>query len=185
MDGGIHPRFGTRNFTLPLQNNHYLEVVCPLEHPSSDSTPFGKSISQRSAEDDGWLTWVVAVDNVSKIEKRLGRAAGAGHRIKPDGKDLVWKQIGVLGTLEDKQLPFFIEWLSLDHPSTDGRVIAKIVKVEIAGDESRIEEWLGSELRVAIGSDVKVEWVADSASGGEFRIVAVHVMTPSGVVQLD
>ena len=97
----------------------------------------------------------------------------------------MWKQIGALGTLEDKQLPFFIEWLSLDHPSTDGKVIAKIVKVEIAGDESRIEEWLGSELRVAIGSDVKVEWVADSASGGEFRIVAVHVMTPSGVVQLD
>ena len=40
VDGGIHPRFGTRNFTLPLQNGHYLEVVCPLDHPSSESTPF-------------------------------------------------------------------------------------------------------------------------------------------------
>ena len=27
IDGGIHPRFGTRNFTLPLANGHYLEVV--------------------------------------------------------------------------------------------------------------------------------------------------------------
>ena len=185
VDGGIHPRFGTRNFTLPLQNGHYLEVVCPLDHPSSDSTPFGKAVSQRAAEGGGWLAWVVAVDDVSKIEKRLGCTAVDGHRRKPDGKDLAWKQIGALGTLEDKQLPFFIEWLSLDHPSTDGKAIAKIVKVEIAGDESRIEEWLGSELRAAIGSDVEVEWVAAAASEGESGIVAVHVMTPSGVVRLD
>jgi hypothetical protein len=185
VDGGVHPRFGTRNFTLPLQNGHYLEVVCPLDHPSSDSTPFGKAVSQRAAEGAGWLTWVVAVDDVLKIEKRLGRAAVDGHRTKPDGKDLAWKQIGVLGTLEDKQLPFFIEWLSLDHPSTDGKAIVKIVKVEIAGDESRIEEWLGSELRAVIGSDVEVEWDPAAARDVESGIVAVHVMTPSGVVRLD
>jgi hypothetical protein len=128
---------------------------------------------------------VVAVDDVSKIEKRLGRAAVDGHRTKPDGKDLAWKQIGVLGTLEDKQLPFFIEWLSLDHPSTDGKAIAKIVKVELAGDESRIEEWLGSELHAAIGSDVEVQWVDASANDGDSGIIAVHVMTPNGVVRLD
>ena len=185
VDGGIHPRFGTRNFILPLQNGHYLEVVCPLDHPSSDSTPFGKAVSQRAVEGGGWLAWVVAVDDVSKIEKRLGRAAIDGHRTKPDGKDLAWKQIGVLGTLKDKQLPFFIEWLSLDHPLTDGKAIAKIVKVELAGDESPIEEWLGSELRAAIGSDVEVEWVAASENDGDSGIVAVHVMTPNGVVRLD
>jgi hypothetical protein len=185
VDGGIHPRFGTRNFTLPLQNGHYLEVVCPLDHPSSDSTPFGKAVSQRAAEGGGWLTWVVAVDDVSKIEKRLGRAAVDGHRTKPDGKDLAWKQIGVLATLEDKQLPFFIEWLSLDHPSTDGKAIAKIVKVEIAGDQSRIEEWLDSGLGAAIGSDLEVEWVSADVNDGDSGIVAVHVMTPGGVVRLD
>ena len=173
---GIHPRFGTRNFTLPLQNGHYLEVVCPLHHSSSDSTPFGKAVSRRAAEGGGWLTWVVAVGDVSKIEKRLGRAVVDGHCTKPDGSGLKWKQISVLGTLEDKQLPFFIEWFSLDHPSTDGKAIAKIVKIEIAGDGSRIEEWLGSELRAAIGSDVEVEWVAAAASEGESGIVAVHGM---------
>ena len=185
VDGRIHPRFDTRNFTPPVQNGHYLEVVCPLDNPSPNSTPFGKAVSQRAAEGGGWLTWVVTVDDVSKIEKRLGRAAVDGHRTKPDGKDLAEKQIGVLGTLENKQLQFFIEWLSLDHPSTDEKAIAKIVKVEISGDESRIEEWLGSELRAAIGSDVEVEWVAAAASEGESGIVAVHVMTPSGVVRLD
>ena len=29
--------------------------------------------------------------------------------------------------------------------------------IEVAGDEPRMEEWLGSELRAAIGSDVEVE----------------------------
>jgi hypothetical protein len=75
--------------------------------------------------------------------------------------------------------------LSLDHPSTDGKAITKIVKIEISGDESRIEEWLGSELRAAIGTDVEVEWIAAAASDGESGIVAVHVMTPSSVVRLD
>ena len=117
--------------------------------------------------------------------KKFGRNAIAGHRTHPDGSDLKWKQIGVHGTLEDKQLPFFIDWLSHDHLSTDGKAIAKIVKVEIAGDESRIEEWLGSELRAAIGSDVEVEWDSASANDGDSGIVAVHVMTPSEVVRSD
>ena len=185
VDGGIHPRFGTRNFTLPLQNGHYIEVVCPLDHPASDASPFGKAVSQRAAEGGGWLTWVVAVDDIAKIETRLGRPAVDGQRKKPDGKELSWKQIGVLGTLEDKQLPFFIEWLSLDHPSTDGKAIAKIVKIEIAGDEKTIEEYVGKDLSQAIGSDVEVIWVDPSTNDGENGIVAVHMMTPTGIVRLD
>jgi hypothetical protein len=73
----------------------------------------------------------------------------------------------------------------LDHPSIDGKAIAKIVKLEIAGDESRIEDWLGSEPRAVVGSDVEVERVAAAAREGESGIVAVYVMTPSGVVRLD
>ena len=170
VGGDNHLRFGTRNFTLLLQNGNYLEIICPIDPPSSDSTLFDMALSQRAAEGSGWLTWVVVVNS---------------HRKKPDGKDLAWKQIGVLGTLEDKQLQFFIEWLSLYHPSTDGKAITKIVKIEIAGDESCIEEWLGPELRSAIGSGVEVEWFAASASEGESGIAAVHVLTPSGVVRLD
>ena len=184
VDSGIHSCFGTQYFKIQLQNGYYLEVVCPLATPSSDSIPFSKAVSRRAAEGGGWFTWVVAVDDVSKIEKRINRVAVDGHRTKPDKKDLAWKQNSVLGTLEDKQPPFFIEWLSLDHPSTDVKAIAKIVKVEITGDESRIEEWFGSELREAIGPDVEVKWVA-AASDGESGIVAAHVVTPSGVVRLD
>ena len=185
VDGGVHPRFGTRNFTLPLQNGHYLEVVCPLDHPASDSSPFGKAVSRRAAEGGGWLTWVVAVDDVAAIETRLGRSAVEGHRTKPDGTDIRWRQIGVLGTLEDRQLPYFIEWIENHHPSTDGKAVATIVKVEIAGDEKTITDWLGSDAAAALGSNVEVVWLSPAENEGENGIVAVHLSTPSGVVRLD
>ena len=185
VDGGVHPRFGTRNFTLPLQNGHYLEVVCPLDHPAADSSPFGKAVSKRAAEGGGWLTWVLASDDISPIETRLGRPAVDGHRTKPDGNDLSWKQIGILELLNDKQLPFFIQWLTLAHPSTDGKAISKIVKVEIAGDEKVIAEWIGSDLEKAIGSDIEVVWVNPSENDGDSGIVAVHLATPTGVIRLD
>ena len=102
-----------------MQNGHCIEVVCPLDHPLSDASPFDKAVSRRAAEGGGWLTWVVSVDDIAAIETRLGRPAADGHRTKPDGTDIRWKQISVLGTLEDRQLSFFIEWKSLDHPSTD------------------------------------------------------------------
>jgi hypothetical protein len=185
VDGGVHPRFGTRNFTLPLQNGHYIEVVCPLDHPASDSSPFGKAVSRRAAEGGGWLTWVVAVDDVAAIETRLGRSAVEGHRTKPDGTDIRWKQIGVLGTLEDRQLPYFIEWIENHHPSTDGKPVATIVKVEIAGDEKTITDWLGSDAAAALGSNVEVVWLSPADNEGENGIVAVHLNTPNGVVRLD
>ena len=185
VDGGVHPRFGTRNFTLPLQNGHYIEVVCPLDHPASDASPFGKAVSRRAAEGGGWLTWVVAVDDVAAIETRLGRPAVDGHRTKPDGTDIRWKQIGVLGTLEDRQLPFFIEWIENHHPSTDGKAVAKIVKVEIAGDEATITDYLGSGTTQALGDNVEVVWLSPEDNDGENGIVAVHLNTPTGVVRLD
>ena len=185
IDGGIHPKFGTRNFIAPLLNNQYIEVVCPLDHPASDSSPFGKAVSKRAAEGGGWLTWVVAVEDLSAVETRLGRPAVDGHRTKPDGTDLTWKQIGVLGTLEDRQMPFFVQWIKNHHPSTDGKAVAKIVKIEIAGDESTIAEWLGSEVKKAVGSDIEIEWVSVDANDGDSGIVAVEVETSSGKVRLD
>ena len=184
VDGGVHPRFGTRNFTLPLKDGHYLEVVCPLDHPATDASPFGKAVSKRANEGGGWLTWVVSVDDLSQIESRLGRAAVEGHRRKPDGTDLRWKQIGVLDTLEDSQLPFFIQWLSAEHPSTDGKAQAKIMKIEIAGDEKTITNYLGTDLKQAIG-DIEVEWSEPSDSDGNNGIIAVHLETPNGVIRLD
>ena len=56
----------------------------------------------------------------------------------------------ILGTIEDRQLPFFVELKSLNYPSKCGKAIAKIVKVETTGDPTRIEEWLGSNLEICL-----------------------------------
>ena len=110
-DGGLHPRFGTRNFVLPLANGVYLEVVTALDHPAADKAPFGQAVKARTEAGGGWLAWVVAVDDLAPIEQRLGRSAVDGHRRRPDGVDLTWRQIGVLDLLDDPALPFFIQWL--------------------------------------------------------------------------
>src|SRR6185295_5395514 len=58
-DGGMHPRFGTRNFILPLLNGVYLEVVEPLDHPATDKARFGRSavLGQRRRPDGMVLSW--------------------------------------------------------------------------------------------------------------------------------
>lgn len=184
MDGGIHPRFGTRNFTLPLQGGRYLEIVCPLDHPAADASPFGKVVSQRATDGGGLLTWVLSVSDIKTFEKRLGRESVDGHRRRPDGSNLNWKQIGVLGTLEDRQLPFFIEWMSEDHPSKEAKAVAKIEKLEIAGDPERVREWIGEDFESAFAG-IALEWVDPSENDGETGIFAVHFSTPTGTFRLD
>jgi hypothetical protein len=47
IDGGIHPRFGTRNIILPLAHERFVEVVSVLDHPASDKAPFGQAVRAR------------------------------------------------------------------------------------------------------------------------------------------
>jgi hypothetical protein len=136
VDGGIHPKFGTRNFTAPLLNSQYIEVVCPMDHPATDSTPFGRAVKKKAEEGGGWMTWVLATDNISKIEENLGRQAVDGQRKKPNGSILQWKQLGVLDILEDSQQPFYIEWISKEHPSSDGIAHANLSELYIVGEEN-------------------------------------------------
>ena len=184
VDGGIHPRFGTRNFTLPLKNGHYLEVVCPLDHPAAEESAFGKAVSQRANQGGGWMTWVVATDDISPVESRLGRDAIEGSRKRPDGTEFKWKQLGVLGTIEDSQLPFFIQWQTSEHPSSDGKPVAEILKIEISGDESTIQNWLGSDPKRAF-KDVEVIYHDPSKFEGETGIISVVLSTPKGEITLD
>lgn len=179
IDGGRHPAFGTRNFILPLAGGTYVEVVAALDHPAADRMPFGRAVRRRADDGGGWLGWVVAVDDITLIEARLGRASIGGHRVRPDGFDLRWRQIGVLDLMEDPQLPFFIEWESTpdQHPSRGGGTI-RLDRIEINGDPGVLTEWLAA--RDPFG-DVKVDYV-DAEDPG---IVAITFSSPNGTIRID
>lgn len=182
VDGGVHPRFGTRNAILPLSEGTYLEAVEVLDHPASDKAPFGQAVRARSELGGGWMGWVVAVDDIGPLEQRLGRESVNGNRHRPDGVELLWKQLGVKGLQADPQLPFFVQWKSdpAEHPSRGSSGKISLAALEIAGDPARVSDWLGRPVEEPL-EDVKVEWVAPNGTPG---IVAAQLHTPSGLVRL-
>jgi hypothetical protein len=180
--GGVHPRFGTRNAILPLTGGTYFEIVEVLDHPASDKAPFGQAVRARSALGGGWLGWVVAVEDIAPHEARLGREAVNGNRHRPDGLELLWKQLGVRGLQADPQLPFFVQWdiAAGDHPSVGASGAVSLEALEIAGDPARVSDWLGQSVDQPL-EDVKVEWVAPNGTPG---IVAAQFQTPNGLVRI-
>jgi len=181
VDGGRHPSFGTRNFILALAGGCYVEIVSALDHPAAEKAPFGRAVAQAAADGGGWFSWVVAVDDISTVEARLGRDARDGHRIRPDGVELCWKQLGVLNVMEDPQLPFFVEWCcpGTEHPSAGGSAVS-IARIEMCGDATVIGNWLGTGMENPLDG-IAVDWVESEDPG----LVAVWFDTPHGSVRID
>jgi hypothetical protein len=182
-DGGLHPRFGTRNFVLALADGCYLEVVGALDHPAVDTAPFGRAVRARTEAGGGWLGWAVRVDDLGPVEARLGRQAAPGHRRRPDGFDLHWMQLGVNDLSVDPQLPYFIHWLSPaeEHPSFGGSKIT-LRQLEIAGDEAAVDGYLGVSTTQPLDG-VAVDWQlpGDDDTG----LIAAVFDTPRGTVRID
>jgi hypothetical protein len=184
VDGGMHPRFGTRNFTCALKNGQYIEVVCPLDHPATEQTPWGRAVSKKAHEGGGWFTWVFSTEDIKPIEDRFGRQAVEGHRTRPNGTDLKWKQIGVKEIVDTREFPFFIQWLSSEHPSQDGTPLAAIEKISIADDNQLRDSWFKGDILAALG-DIDIEWIESSTNEDQTGIVSLSVKTSSGIVVID
>ncbi len=182
LDGGLHPRFGTRNMLLPMNGYQYVEVVEVLDHPASDKAPFGQAVRARSEAGGGWLGWVVSVDDIGPIEQRLGREAVDGNRHRPDGVELRWKQIGVKGLMSDPQLPFVVQWEIEDalRPGADKPSDVSIAGLQIAGDPARVTDWLGTPVSEPL-EGVAVDWTAPKGTPG---LLCVEFATPKGPVRL-
>ena len=188
VDGGVHPRFGTRNMTLPLRGGIYLEVVEALEHPASDKAPFGQAVKARSALGGGWMGWVVSTGDMASVEERLGRPWVDGNRHLPDGTELLWKQIGINGLIADPQLPYFIHWLTRDlHPGNAGSDVT-LRSIEISGEQQRVREYMGADFKERTdpwtgrpAEDVELVWVAEHGTPG---LLAATFSTPLGDVRI-
>ena len=188
VDGGVHPRFGTRNMTLPLRGGIYLEVVEALEHPASDKAPFGQAVKARSALGGGWMGWVVSTGDMASVEERLGRPWVDGNRHLPDGTELLWKQIGINGLIADAQLPYFIHWLTRDlHPGNAGSDVT-LRSIEISGEQQRVRDYMGADFKERTdpwtgrpAEDVELVWVAEHGTPG---LLAATFSTPLGDVRI-
>lgn len=182
VDGGVHPRFGTRNMLLPLTGGTYLEVVTVLDHPASDKVPFGQAVRARSAAGGGWLAWVIAVDDLHATEQRLGQQALPGNRHRPDGVELAWHQVGVTDFSVDPQLPFFIKWDIPPelHPGAGASGRLALEGLDIYGDPDRIAQWLGTDPAAALDG-VRLEWHPPTDSSG---IASARFRTSTGLVRI-
>jgi hypothetical protein len=138
-------------------------------------------VARRAEEGGGWLGWVISVDDIAPVEARLSRSAADGHRVRPDGFELRWKQIGLLELLEDPQLPYFLQWLvePEERPSAEPRTATRIHGLSIAGDAAAIADFLGQPADHTL-DQVEVTWVEDEEPG----LVAVEFATAHGPVTI-
>ena len=137
----------------------------------------------RTETGGGWLGWVIGVDDIAPIEAKLGRAAADGHRRRPDGFDLRWKQIGVNDSALRPELPFFVKWESdrAHHPGATGSTVS-LRTLEIAGRADTVEEYLGLSPQHLLDG-VTVEWSVPGEDGS--GLVAAVFETAAGLVRID
>ena len=183
VDGGIHPKFGTRNFTAPLLNGQYIEIVCPLDHPATDATPFGQAVKKKADAGGGWMTWVISVEDIKLAEKVLERNSVEGVRRKPDGTTLKWKQIGVLDVLNDSKNPFFIEWISVNHPSKDGSPRAKISKIVMNGELKDLNPKFNDTFS-EVSQEIEIVWQGTMEGNFDAGINFIEIKTGDEIIEL-
>ena len=180
IDGGMHPRFGTRNFTAPLKNGQYIEVVCPIDHPATDQTNFGIAVKQKALSGGGWFAWVIRTSNIEEIEKRIERKAIDGDRVKPDGAKLKWKQLGVKELSKNGHFPFFVQWLSENHPSKDLEAKASITSINLNGSKKELNSWIDSD----VSKYNQVKLVEDNLNM-ESEITSVTFESNGNLIEID
>lgn len=123
--GGSHPGVGTRNALVSLGPRQYLEVIAP----DPAQTVYNFQIDVRKLTEPRLVTWAAATTDIDGLAA-TARAAGLqlfgprdGSRVRPDGKALEWRTLGVLGNLAGEgvdPIPFFIQWAADSiHPSQD------------------------------------------------------------------
>ena len=183
VDGGIHPKFGTRNFTAPLLNGQYIEIVCPLDHPATDATPFGQAVRNKADVGGGWMAWVLSTEKIDQVENYLERKSIKGFRKKPDGSTLEWKQIGVLDFMADPCLPYYIHWTTKDHPSKDGKANVKISRINLSVSQRFHQIPFISEIKKM--HEISIKGEANSEADEFTGIQSVEFKSSNGSVEID
>lgn len=156
VEGGRHAGWGTANRIVPL-GDAYVELITVVDEREADGSAFGRWVASGIASGPGRpLGWVARTDRLDEVATRLGLSASAGSRAGSDGRVLSWRLAGVETAAAEPSLPFFVEWgdgtpppagVPVTHPAG----LARLTRLELAGDPRRVTDWLGTdELPVAV-----------------------------------
>lgn len=178
LEGGRHRGLGTGNRIVPLGRS-YVELMAVVDETEAGGSPLAQWLQATCRDGDRLGALCLRTDDIASVAARLGTAAFAMSRVRPDGSELRWELAGLEQTLADPRLPFFIQWHAgpdelpgatpIDHPSG----ATGIGWVEIGCDEETLRERVGEtlpELRPVDG-------------GGGIR--RVGITTPDGELILD
>lgn len=118
--GGSHPRLGTCNALLSLDDEVYLEIIAP--DPAQTSTgEFAQQLA--TLAEPALVTWAAASSELAAIAasaRNAGLTAGGpvpSERTTPDGELLRWDLLFLGGHDHAGLVPFFIDWRDTVHPS--------------------------------------------------------------------
>jgi catechol 2,3-dioxygenase-like lactoylglutathione lyase family enzyme len=135
--GGRHEGMGTHNRIVPLGGG-YLELLGVADPEEAANSDFGRGLLTRLARGgEGWLAWVVAVEDVWAVARRLGTTITT---IRREGLSARWT-----GAAEAMQEPLLPILMSRDPGMPDpgvGGDAGGITWIEVAGDAARLERWL-------------------------------------------
>ena len=137
LPGGRHEGLGTHNRIVPLGGG-YLELLGVADQQEAEASDFGRGLLDHLERGgDGLLGWVVAVDDVAAVARRLGTAVTTIRR-----SGLSARLTGLAEAMREPFLPFFISRdPGIPDPGADGDA-GGITWIELSGDEARLEQWL-------------------------------------------
>jgi hypothetical protein len=173
--GGSHPGVGTRNALLSLGGRQYLEIIA--SDPAQ--TAYNFHIDLRKLSGPRLITWAAVAADINGIAKHARQvgfqifAPRDGSRVRPDGKVLKWKTLGVMNRLAVQgvePIPFFIEWAADSlHPPQDSPKGCELQSFEIEHpDPASLMDALkklGIEARVKQASNVRLKATLKTPNG--------------------
>jgi hypothetical protein len=171
--GGQHPGLGTRNALVALGPNRYLEIIGPDPDQPRLSQPRRFGIDDLQAPRlIGWVAKGTRLEQVVSKARLAGVGLGDvidGSRKRPDGVVLAWRYTDPSVVLEDRLIPYFIDWGTSPHPAETAAPGATLVALRAEHpDAARVEQMLkqiGLNLPVQPGPKAALIATIDSPKG--------------------
>ncbi len=178
--GGRHPAWGTENRIVPL-GDAYLELMTVFDPELAARTPLGRFVARCIARGDGFLGWMAAGEGFEDRAAALELQPESFSRRRPDGGEVRWRLAGLETMIAEPPLPAYIAWddkqafpgrMPLAHRGLRPRGFAWL---ELAGDERRLQDWLGATaglpLRIVNGKPAGLRAAAIALGYGDEIVI--------------